>query len=551
MSFHGNQKILPMFYLKEYTTKPITLNEELSLAFYLLAHDLKESEKVKSFSRLLVPMVFIQGAISTHIVLEGLSIASFDDKITNPPRQALVGHILRNIDNISQTSTLDRIIEVITYKDTEAKLISMTKEDEEEAEFKKLFIPYLLNPELLNGIKKILPRLMYIPIRDYTVLDSQLTTEMSLDLAEYYRNTIKLLKGNAMRWQNLIKLIEEEINKWLLDLRVKKKDLVERFDSEIGKVDRVINSSMIDQRIKGEKDKIDIWVQTQKKKIIETISQQFMTVDRKLLELAGKNKFFSKYDTLKAYRLEEVISKVREHLGGMKENMQNFLNNIENISLQVSDLANQGEEINHKGIQRLEDVKENLKSQLAEKNETISKYQKEKEFESSEIKIFKNLVKNKFQEIKDIVSKKSEDCIKEVKILENWNIKDGEAESLSMPVIWIFFPLYMSIVEDERENEEKIKIILPGFLNRNVSNAKSLKEELNSYYTTYLQNLMLNIEEDMKIRSNFEFSGEKNNLLENPNIKSHIQKGILSLKNSAIINEFLTRDMEEKLNLIS
>ena len=78
MSFHGNQKILPMFYLKEYTTKPITLKEEVSLAFYLLTHNLKESEKIKSFSRLLMPMVFIQGAISTHIALGGLSIASFE-----------------------------------------------------------------------------------------------------------------------------------------------------------------------------------------------------------------------------------------------------------------------------------------------------------------------------------------------------------------------------------------------------------------------------------------------------------------------------------------
>jgi len=551
MSFHGNQKILPMFYLKEYTTKPITLNEELSLAFYLLTHNLKESEKIKSLSRLLMPMVFIQGAISTHIALGGLSIASFDDKITNPPRQALIGHILRNIENLSQTAILDRIIDVITYKDKEAKQISLTKEDEEEAEFKRLFIPSLLNPELLEGIKKILPRLMYIPIRDYTALDSPLTTELGLDLAEYYRDTIKLLKGNAMRWQNFIKLIEEEINKWLLDLKVKKKDLVERFNSEIGKVDRVIDSSMVDEKIKEEKDKIDIWVQTQKKKIIETISQQFMTVDRKLLEMAGKNKFFSKFDTLKAYRLEEVISKVREHLGVMKENMQNFLNIIENISFQVNDHAKQSEEIDQKAVQRLQDLKENLKSQITQKNEIISKYQKEKESESSEIKELKDLLKSKFQEIKDIVSKKSDDCIKEAKILETWNIKDGEAESLSMPVIWIFFPLYMGLVKDEREDEEKIKIILPGFLNRNVSNAESLKEELNSYYTTYLQNLLLKIEDDMKIRSNFEFSGEKNNLLGDPNIKSKFQKGILSLKNSAIINEILARDMEEKLNLIS
>ncbi|GAG76149.1 unnamed protein product [marine sediment metagenome] len=219
MSFHGQQNILPMFYLKEYASKPISLKEELSLSFYLLTHDLKENEKIKSFARLLIPMVFIQGLISTHIVLEGLSIASFNDKITNPPRQGVVGHILRNIDNRTQVELLEKIIAVITYKDEEAKQLSSIKEEEEEAEFKTVTIKFLLNPGLLEGLKKILPKLKYVPIRDYTVLDSSLITELALDLAEYYRNTIKLLKGNAMRWQNLIKLIDKETDKWLLDLK--------------------------------------------------------------------------------------------------------------------------------------------------------------------------------------------------------------------------------------------------------------------------------------------------------------------------------------------
>ena len=551
MSFHGQQNIFPMFYLKEDLSKAISLNEELSISFYLLTHDLKENEKIKSFSRLLVPMVFIQGLISTHIVLEGLSIASFDEKITNPPRQALIGHILRNIENRSQVELLEKIIAIITYKDEDAKQLSSLKEEEEEAEFKKVNIKYLLNPGLIEGLKKILPRLKYMPMRDYTVLDSSLITELALDLAEYYRNTIKLLKGNAMRWQNLIKLIDKEINKWLLDLKVKRIDVKGRYDSEIGKMNKVIDSSIINERIKEEKDKIDLWVQIQKKRLIEAISQQFMTVDRKILELASKNKFFTNYDALKAFRLQEVISKCRNHIGSLNENIQYLSDLVKNISTQVDDFVKRSEEINQKATKRLEDKNKNLGEQLSKKDEMISTYQREKEFESGEIKNLKNNIKNKAQEIKDIILRKSEDCLREAKILENQNIKDNEALNLSMPVIWTFFPLYMGLIEDEKEFEEKIKIILPGFINRNALNAKSLKEELNPSYTSYLQNLLMKIEEDMKIRSNFEFSGENNNLLEDSNIKKQIQNGISSLISSAIINDVLAKEMEEKLNFIS
>jgi len=549
MSFHGQQNIFPMFYLKEYASKPISLNEELSLSFYLLTHDLKENEKIKSFARLLVPMVFIQGLISTHIVLEGLSIASFNNKITNPPRQAVVGHILRNIENRTQVELLEKIIAVITYKDEDAKQLSSIKEEEEEAEFKKVNIKSLLNPGLLEGLKKILPKLKYVPIRDYTVLDSSLITELALNLAEYYRNTIKLLKGNAMRWQNLIKLIDKEIDKWLLDLKVKKKDIKGLYDSEIGKMSKIIDSSIVNERIKEEKDKIDLWLQIQKKKLIEAISQQFMTVDRKTLELGGKNKFFTNYDALKAFRLEEVISKCRNHIGGMNENIRSLSDLVRNISAQVDDYVKRSEEINQKATQRLEDLKQNLGEQLSKKDEMISKYQMEKEFESGELKNLKNNIKKKSQEIKDIISKKSEDCLREAEILENWNIKDSEAGNLSMPVIWVFFPLYMSLIEGEFE--EKIKILLPGFINRNALNTESLKEELDPSYSTYFQNLMMKIEEDMKVRSNFEFSGEKNNLLEDPNIKKQIQNGISSLQSSAIISDVLAKEMEEKLNFIS
>jgi len=74
MSIHGNQYLLPLFLRKDPNLPFIYENDELALAFYLLTKDLKG--KIISFSKLLWPLLSIQGVISTHIILDGLKIFS-------------------------------------------------------------------------------------------------------------------------------------------------------------------------------------------------------------------------------------------------------------------------------------------------------------------------------------------------------------------------------------------------------------------------------------------------------------------------------------------
>jgi len=99
MSVHGNQYLLPFFIRKDSRPLSIQGNDELALAFYLLSKDLKKNEKIFSFSRLLWPILSIQGVISTHIMLDGLNLFNKSGKFSNSPRQPLIGHILRNIEN--------------------------------------------------------------------------------------------------------------------------------------------------------------------------------------------------------------------------------------------------------------------------------------------------------------------------------------------------------------------------------------------------------------------------------------------------------------------
>jgi len=107
MSIHGNQYILPLFY-NHSSLPPIKDYDELALSFYLLTKNLKQNEKILSFSRLLWPFLCVQGVISSHIILDGLNIFSKKGKLSNPPRQPLIGHVLRNIENRTKTEFINQ-----------------------------------------------------------------------------------------------------------------------------------------------------------------------------------------------------------------------------------------------------------------------------------------------------------------------------------------------------------------------------------------------------------------------------------------------------------
>ncbi|MFX0011963.1 MAG: hypothetical protein ACFE9R_16735, partial [Candidatus Hermodarchaeota archaeon] len=151
MSIHGNQYILPLFNTSS-DIPPIKENDELALAFFLLTKNWKPSEKILSFSKLLWPFLSIQGVLSTHIMLDGLQVLSKEGKLTNPPRQPLIGHVLRNIENLSKIEQLNKIIEILTYKDKGAKEIG----EGEESEFQHLEIKGLVEPTFLKTLSMLL-----------------------------------------------------------------------------------------------------------------------------------------------------------------------------------------------------------------------------------------------------------------------------------------------------------------------------------------------------------------------------------------------------------
>jgi len=542
MSIHGNQYLLPLLLRKEPNLPYIYENDELALVFYLLTKDLK-TEKILSFSKLLWPLLSIQGVISTHIIVDGLNIFSKTGKFSNPPRQPLIGHILRNIDGKSDVEVLNKIIEVLTYKDIEAEEIGAG----EESEYQALTIDGLINPEYLQSILKMIPYLDYLPITDYSPLDTNITTEDALDISEKYRNTIDTNKGNAFRWETQISLIDKEINKWMTALTVKLKDVELLYSSQINKTSSTIDNTQVKEQLELEHDKIDQWKVNEKRNLIENTTVLFKTAERNLQEIIKKNRFFSQDDSLKSKVFEDLINPFENHFNYLKEESKTFINNVENLQNKFNELKEQASRIDVEAERKLKELKGDLNIKLQNRDIQLNVLKEEKEEKLAKLTNLQSEIETHINKIKQIIQSKINNCFQDANSLIDWSIRDTQDELFSKPIQWIYMPVYAMFVEDEDLMEEQMDVIFPGY----VGDITSLYEDLSDSFTGLRTLIKEKIEDDMRIRSNFEFSVEKNNLIKDPDFKKRIEMGISILKNKGLMNDQIEASIKEKLSLIS
>ena len=544
MTVHGNQYLLPYF-INMVTNRPsIQGNDELALSFYLLTKDLGKNHRIISFSRLLWPILSIQGVISTHIMLDGLTLFNKEGNLTNPPRQPMVGHILRNIENRTKIEQLTKLIDVLTYKDIEAEEIG----EGEESEFQTLQIKGLINPEFLQALIKIIPLIEYNPISDYTVLDTSITTEMALNISENYRKIINTMKGNALRWKTQIDLIEKEVSKWLIDLNVQLKDVESRYSSQITKTSSTIDPNQVDQELKLEQDKIDQWDVNEKKNIIENITTLFKTSERHLEEIVKKNKFFTSGDSLKSRVYEDIIPHFENHFVYLKEEIMKFLESLDSLNQRFIELKKRGLQIDDGAKKKLEQYRGDIKAKLYDRDKLLSKFESEKEAQVSELYSLKEHIESLFNEIKNIVQIKHNKCLQEAQQLTAWSLNDNQSELFSRPIQWIYMPIYAIFFEDKSNFEEYMHLIFPGYITNDPS---VMYQEISEQFIA-LKNLVYEkLESDMGTRSNFEFSCERNNLVKDPNFTKKIQLGLSKLRENGILNDYIEDKVRENINLFA
>ncbi|MHA1488682.1 MAG: hypothetical protein ACTSRI_03390, partial [Promethearchaeota archaeon] len=461
----------------------------------------------------------------------------------NPPRQPLIGHILRNIENKTEIEQLNTIVDVLTYKDTEADEIG----ESEESEYQKLQIDALVNPEFLNTLMKLIPHYQNQPITDYMPLDTGLSTDNALDISEKYRNIIKTIKGNAFRWETQIELIKKDIDKKLINLTVNLKDVKSRYSSKINKTSLMIDNAQIKEMMTLESDKIENWKLNRSKTVIENISLLFKNVERQLEDIIKKNRFFSRSDTIKTKLFEDISLSFEKHFTFLRQSGKKFLELIESLNQKYGEFKTQIIKINNEAEIQLKKYETELNAKLSERNKQLSEFEIEKQENISIIDDFKKKIENLFSEIVKIIQIKKENCLQEAEELMSWSLNDDRTKYFSIPIQWIYMPLYAMFLEDEATMEERITCVFPGYIN---NDSNFIYEEIDNGLKN-LKNISIEkIYDDMRIRSNFEFSCEKKNLIEDPNFKKKIQSGISILKNNSIINDDIEKKIKENLNLI-
>ena len=544
MSVHGNQYLLP-FLINKVTKRPtVQGNDELTLAFYLLTKDMGKNEKILSFSRLLWPILSIQGVISTHIMLDGLNILNKKGKFSNPPRQPLIGHILRNVENKTRVEELHRLIGVLNYKDAEAKEIG----EGEDSEYQKLKINGLVNPEFLQTLIKMIPLVEYKPIIDYTVLDQNISTEIAINIAESYRETINTMKGNGFRWKSQTELIEKEVGKWLVELNVQLKDLQTRYSSQINKTSSTIDPIQMDQQVKLEQDRIEQWNVEEKKKIIESISTLFITSERSLEEMIKKNKFFINSNSLKSRVFEDVIPHFQNHFNYLRDEGKKFLEGLEGLNNRFIELQERASLVDEEAKFKLKSFRESLNLKLIDRDKLLTEFESEKEKQISELHAKKKEIEDLYGMIQEIIKTKHNLSLYEAQQLIKWSLNDNQSDLFSRPIQWIYMPFYAMFIENEETMEEHMDVVFPGYITNDPSN---IYDNISESFINLKNILIERIEDDIAVRSNFEFSSERKNLVKDPNIKKRIQLGISKLKEKALINDNGERIIRANLDLIA
>jgi len=95
-------------------------------------------------------------------------------------------------------------------------------------------------------------------------------------------------------------------------------------------------------------------------------------------------------------------------------------------------------------------------------------------------------------------------------------------------------PFYIMFKENEESMEEKMTLVFPGYIGEDPN---SLYEEISDSFIEFHNLVEEKVDDDIKIRSNFEFSSDSKNLFKDPSFKQQIQQGIAILKNKKLFND--------------
>lgn len=540
MSIHGIQKFIP--FVIDANHKILDNPVDFVIGLKNCLEQKKNNERVKNISRLAWPLILIHGTTTSHLIIDDVGICNLQTKITNPPRQAIIGHILRNSDNQTYNEMLDHIMNIVMYTESGKSISSAEVKEEEREEFQDIFIKGLVGPELINGIGIVIKKLIEDSISEYSLLESKLSVEIGLELAEKYKECIVLIKANKVRWESLIELIKGPFNEWINTLNVQIKDTELRFKTTITKEESNITEGEVRKLLKTEADIIDQWMLQEKKIILEKIGGSFLPINKLLEELMEGNNKFINTDSFKTIQIEKAVIMAKKQMELLSENIERYKEKLEYQKSTMKVLLEELKNIDNSAKERLSKKELELKTQLAQRNTRIQTISSASENYITDLKEAKSGLIKKLEEIKKIIEQKMDSCDKDLQFFMEYGLSD-KVSSISQTVLRIFMPVFACLLEDS-QGEERFVFSFPTILEKDL-NCKALSDGMRALQ----QKTEQIVAEDMKIRSNFEFTIEKNNLLKDNKLKNLVINGLSVLKSLNYLKsgqeDFIMKYLEE------
>ncbi|MFX0010257.1 MAG: hypothetical protein ACFE9R_08085 [Candidatus Hermodarchaeota archaeon] len=211
------------------------------------------------------------------------------------------------------------------------------------------------------------------------------------------------------------------------------------------------------------------------------------------------------------------------------------------------ELKEKTSEIEIEAENNLKNFKESLEIKLKDRDKHLSEFEQEKQQLITAIEEERHTIESLYNEIKNIIKIKNGNCLQESKDLITWSLNDSQSDLFSRPIQWVYMPMYSLFLEDQETGEEKMKLLFPGIVS---SNPTEIYKELSDELMQLKERIDEKFEEDIALRSNFEFSAENKNLLQDKSFNKRVQQGITILRNINIINNDMEQLLRNNLNRI-
>jgi len=507
-----------------YKTQELTFEESIAANFAQIV-DRMGSGKLLNMAEIFWPVVLIQAEPNYKLMIDYVGLFNFDLDLLSAPRTPQVGHVLRQ--NMTKIEKLQLVKKIILFEEN----IQMDQQMEQtqeigysENETLQTQISGLIAPSFLEGFGKLLPKVSKFNNNQFSCLDTIYTFEDALGFAQDWLKSLNNSKGNRERWKTLKKILNEPISKWITDLNVQEKDVSERAQKKNKNLSE-LDDRVIQTKLDRMQDSVDVWLQKEQKYIAEKIGKSFKGIDLIYEDLRRKTEKFLDIEGLRAFQVGEVVMNAYKHVAVTREALEQAELQLKTISTNLNEIRNELADTNMSADEKMELKNLELQNKLQSQESEIKRINDERDRKIAEIKEMQEAITTLESEIVDIIVKNMARCDSNKQEIRDFQIND-EISKITTTTMTLYIPIGIGIIEDEEE-DEKIEIVFPSEFRENLTRVPLAEE-----FIGFEKSITKLLDENMRLRSNFEFTLEKA-----PDYKVSIISGFASLLRKGLISQ--------------